>query len=83
MFSQLSLLWLGVLCRQWSRPVHTDIKTRYEGLVAAEKLRLDPQQLQVVKQLQTLQKKLNGYEPSSPSLLQKVRQLCRMERDIC
>ena len=72
-----------MLCRQLSRPVHTDIKVRYEELLAAEKLRLDSHQLQVVKQLQTLQRQLDGYEPSSPSLLQKVRQLYRMERDIC
>ena len=72
-----------MLCWQWSCPVHTDIKVRYEELVAAEKLRLDSHQLQVVKQLQTLQRQLDGYEPSPPSLLQKVRQLCRMERDYC
>ena len=63
--------------------MHTDIKVRYEELVAAEKLRLDSHQLQVVKQLQTLQRQLDGYEPSPPSLLQKVRQLCRTKRDYC
>jgi len=55
--------------------VHMDVKLKYEGLVAAGELRLDSDQLRVVEQLQALQRRLDGYQLPSPSLLQKVGQL--------
>ncbi|CAI8005698.1 AFG1-like ATPase [Geodia barretti] len=70
-----SLSSLG-LCERCSRaleaagvPVrrrHWDIKTDYEGLVAAGELTFDPQQQNSVEQLQRLQLKLAGYEPPPP-----------------
>ena len=52
---------------------HWDIKTDYEGLVAAGELSFDPQQQSSVEQLQRLQLKLAGYEPPPPpSFLGKV-----------
>ena len=71
-------LLLGVLCWQRSRAVHMDVKLKYEGLVAAGELRLDSDQLRVVEQLRALQRRLDGYQLPSPSLLQKVGQLCTL-----
>lgn len=58
--------------------MHMDVKLKYEGLVAAGELRLDSDQLRVVEQLRALQRRLDGYQLPSPSLLQKVGQLCTL-----
>lgn len=65
---------VGVLCHtgvQW-RAVHSDLKLRYEGLVSAGELRLDPHQFRAVEELDQLQRKLDSYQPSSPGLWQRV-----------
>lgn len=54
------------------RLVHSDIKAHYDSLVAADQLKFDAHQVSVVKNLQTLQKTLQGYEPPRPGLLDKV-----------
>ena len=51
---------------------HSDVKTHYDSLVAADKLKYDPLQVRVVKNLQTLQNKLKQYEPHKPGLFEKV-----------
>ena len=67
----------GVLrrCNQWQwRAVHTDVKLKYEALIAAGELRFDAHQVKVVEQLQELQRHLDGYEPTLPGLWDKVGQ---------
>ena len=55
------------------RWAHSDIKSHYDSLVAADQLKFDAHQVKVVKNLHSLQKQLSGYEPHSPGLLEKVR----------
>lgn len=58
--------YIGALCPPLliQRP-HSNITSKYQSLVAAEKLNFDPIQLAVVEQLQRLQDRLHGYAPSS------------------
>ena len=55
------------------RWAHSDIKSHYDSLVAADQLKFDAHQVKVVKNLHTLQKQLKGYEPHNPGLLEKVK----------
>ena len=41
--------------------------------MAVNELQYDVQQVKVVKELQKLQKKLNGYQPYVPGLMDKVK----------
>lgn len=57
---------------------YSDIRSKYQSLLGAEKLDFDPHQLSVVEQLHGLQKKLADYEPptssSSGGGIMKVRE---------
>lgn len=44
---------------------HSNVISKYQSLVAAEKLNFDPIQFATVKQLQDLQDRLDGYVPTS------------------
>ena len=67
---------LGVLCqKRWAAQAPhsgSDLKLRYEGLVAAGELRFDPHQVKAMEQLQRLRDELDGYEPASPGLMWRV-----------
>ena len=67
---------LGILCQQrWaSRAARSgsNLKLRYEGLVAAGELKFDPHQIKAVEQMQRLRNELDGYELASPGLMQRV-----------
>lgn len=57
---------IGALCPLLliQRP-HSKVISKYQSLVAAEKLNFDPIQFAAVEQLQQLQDRLDGYVPSS------------------
>ena len=73
---------IRVACSSWfytaSRSVHSDIKAHYDSLVAADRLKFDPHQLGVVKNLQALQKELKGYQPHRPGIFEKVESRLRI-----
>lgn len=50
----------------FQRP-HSNLKSKYQSLVAAEKLNFDPIQVEAVEQLQMLQDRLDGYSPTPAS----------------
>lgn len=68
------MLTVRVHCEHTHTGTHSDwpllqtqrgIKSKYQSLVGAEKLNFDPKQLSIVEQLQGLQHRLDGYDPTS------------------
>ena len=59
-------MFTGALCPLLitiTKRSHSNIKSKYQSLIAAEKLNFDPNQLTIVEQLQQLQDRLDGYQP--------------------
>lgn len=68
---------IGALCPSLLiRRPHSNVISKYQSLVAAEKLDFDPIQLATVERLQSLQDRLDGYVPpparSETGLLDRV-----------
>ena len=71
---------IGALCLPpIIRRPHSNVISKYQSLVAAEKLDFDPIQLATVERLQNLQGRLDGYVPaparSETGLLGRVSQM--------
>ena len=70
----------GILYRPLHQTPHlltarSDVLIAYKSLVAVNELQYDTQQVKVVKELQKLQKTLDGYRPHVPGLMDKVNKI--------